>query len=88
MPVTLTKARRAQWFFMQNYWKPPYQNYMTSVGLSVVGDNDPSIPRAEYSDYCIVVGLHGPLPAGTSFPSRYAGVRVFTKVAGIPIAAG
>lgn len=86
MTNPLYQSRQAAKSFKKTYWVPPYQNYISSVGVSLVGTKDPSAPLAEHCDYCIAVGLHTPLPPGVSFPSHHDGFRVITHTAGIPMA--
>lgn len=86
MSISLPEAEIAHEKFIQEYWANfPYGNCITSVGVSVVVGMDKSLPVAEHTDFCLVVGIHTPLPPGISFPSHYLGVRVFVEKAEIPI---
>ncbi len=86
MAVTLDQARQAKQAFIKQYWGVPYGSYFTSVGISLVSIQAPSLPITEHGDHCIAVGLHTPLPSALALPSHHVGVRVVTYEAGIPSA--
>lgn len=62
--------------------KPPYHEYVTGIGISLVGLYDKSVPLAERQNHCVIVNLKRPLPEGLKIAEKHDNVRIFTKVVG------
>lgn len=69
--------------FSEEFWKPPWKEYISSIGISTVGSwSNDEVPAEKEDEPCISVGLVKKLPKKIKLPETYKGIFVITCITG------